>query len=153
MIVQNAVLGKSQAQVEQMLRLISDVCLGHRPGDSPSAVELLCLNLGLVLDCDSSELPEGIRCPESNSELSLWKMDWRQGRDIGRTFSKSVPTLTAPPNPPDSLLLSAGGGADLTEGPQPPRGPQSAASRPGRPLPVLSQRVGAILPGVYHYSL
>lgn len=57
------------------------------------------------------------------------------------------------PGPPDSLLLSAGGGADLLKGPQPPRGPQPDAHSPGRLLPLRPQRVGAILPGVYHHSL
>lgn len=52
------------------------------------------------------------------------------------------------PGPFNLLLLSAGRGAALTEGPQPPRGPQPAAHGSGRPLPLLPQRVGAILPGV-----
>lgn len=51
------------------------------------------------------------------------------------------------------VCVSAGRGADLTEGPEPPRGPQPAPYGPGRPLPLLSWRVGAILPGVYHHSL
>ena len=51
------------------------------------------------------------------------------------------------------FFWSAGRSADLTEGPEPPRGPQPAPYGLGRPLPLLSWRVGAILPGVYHHSL
>lgn len=121
-----------------------------------SAIYLTFLTQGLVLNFDLSEFPEKIPCPESNSENQsqcyLWEVEWCQGRHLGRTFSNVRPHAESP-GPPDLLFLCAGRSADITEGPQRPCGPQPAAHSPGRPLPLLPQRVGAILPGVYHHSL
>lgn len=74
--------------------------------------------------------------------------------DLGRTFSDIGLYIEFPrQNYFFFFFWSAGRGADLTEGPEPPCGPQPAPYGPGRPLPLLSWRVGAILPGVYHHSL
>lgn len=75
---------------------------------------------------------------------------WWLDRDLSRTFS-----VVSGESPLRLLTLSSfiGGGTDLTEGPQEPRGPQPAARGSGGPLLLPPRRVGAALSGVYPHSL
>lgn len=139
--------------------MINDVCLDHRLGEwqYEQIIAIICYSLPRVwlsIFIDQSFHRKFFAQKATlKARDSLTHGRWRNaGTWIWAGPSQTLVSTLSSLVRMTFFFWSAGRGAELTEGPEPPRGPQPAPYSPGRPFPLLSWRLGAVLPGVYHHS-